>query len=618
MRDVLAAGGQVAPLRTNFRLSRDAVALLAVWLVATAVAVFFSLLLKDSSLVAGTYLPRTNDSFYHARRILDAAVGSRGFYQFDTRLHVPEGAWIPWPWAYDYLMAKAVQVAMWLRPGLDPMAFVSYVPVFWILINSSLFLAASGAAGLSLPMRCLAMFCYAVSPFTQLLHGIGMIDHHYMEHTFVLLTLWLGLSWFANPARLKWAVSLGAALGFAQGFHNGLFILQILPLSCIALLWLRGGAPPSRSLYAFGAALLVSTVLVLLPSEPFLKGMFEFGLLSWFHLYIAVCTSAIVCFVARWRFSRTSSAGLLALCVVLVIPLSAQLLSGATFLSGKFSVLGSITEALSPYELFTKTFGPTQTAGYYSWLIVIAPLLLLYYAYRAVRDSAPARLYYALSVVFGLGMLLSQFRFYYMGFFALTTSVLLIVDQLTWRLRWHRGGAFAASFALLTLAYQPALRERLFTVYAPSGDREYANALPIFRKLGELCSDDPGVVLANHDDGNAILFHTDCSVIANNFILRPQDAEKINEVDRLMRMDPSRLGAEAPEVKYLLLRAEDFSLTVDGREQLDADSPVVRKLFSEQPPEGFTKLLTIWSPPAGPGGEAQVYARLYQLDAPSG
>lgn len=615
----MAAGGRTIPLRINLRLSREAVALLALWLAATAVAVFFSMLLKHSSLVDGAYLPRTNDSFYHARRILDAAVGSRGFYQFDTRLHVPEGAWIPWPWAYDYLMAKAVQVALWLRPGLDPMAFISYVPVFWILINSGLFLAAAGAAGLSLEMRCLAMFCYAVSPFTQLLHGIGMIDHHYVEQTFVLLALWLGLSWFRNPAQPKWAASLGAALGLAQGFHNGLFILQILPLSCIALLWLKGGAPPKRSLYAFCAALLVSTVLVLLPSEPFLKGMFEFGLLSWFHLYIAVCTSAIICFAARWRFSRRSSIALLALCLVLAIPVSAQVLSGATFLAGKFSVLSSITEARSPYELFTKTFGPTQTAGYYSWLLVVSPLLLLYYAYRVLRDAAPDRIYYALSVVFGLGMLLSQFRFYYMGFFALTTSVLVIVDRLTRRFEWHRGGVFVASFALLALAYQPALRERLFTLYAPSGDREYANALPIFRKLGQVCLHDPGVVLASNDDGNAILFHTDCSVIANNFILRPEDEQKIDEVDRLMRMDPSRLRTEAPEVKYLLVRARDFSLQEGGREQLAADSPVVRKLFlSEQPPEGFTQLLTIWRPPAAPDGKAQVYARLYELDAPSG
>ena len=64
---------------------------IGVWLGATLIAVFFALLLRDSAIIDGVYLPRTNDSLYHARRILDAAVGSRGFYQFDERLHAPDG-----------------------------------------------------------------------------------------------------------------------------------------------------------------------------------------------------------------------------------------------------------------------------------------------------------------------------------------------------------------------------------------------------------------------------------------------------------------------------------------------------------------------------------------------
>ena len=45
------------------------------WLGATLITVFFALLLRDSAVIDGVYLPRTNDSLYHARRILDAAVG---------------------------------------------------------------------------------------------------------------------------------------------------------------------------------------------------------------------------------------------------------------------------------------------------------------------------------------------------------------------------------------------------------------------------------------------------------------------------------------------------------------------------------------------------------------
>ena len=46
-------------------------------------------------------------------------------------------------------------------------------------------------------------------------------------------------------------------------------------------------------------------------------------------------------------------------------------------------------------------------------------------------------------------------------------------------------------------------------------------------------------MLTSTDDGNAVLFHSDCSVIANNFILRPEDARHIEEVSRLMRLSPA-------------------------------------------------------------------------------
>ena len=136
---------------------------IGVWLGATLITLFFALLLRDSAVIDGVYLPRTNDSLYHARRILDAAVGSRGFYQFDERLHAPDGSWLSWPWAYDYLLAKLTQVALWVAPTLDPMAFISYAPVAWILVNAALFMAICRAIGLSREFgvcsRCCALHC---------------------------------------------------------------------------------------------------------------------------------------------------------------------------------------------------------------------------------------------------------------------------------------------------------------------------------------------------------------------------------------------------------------------------------------------------------------------------
>ena len=586
---------------------------IAIWLIAALIAVFFAVIGNESAVLDAHWLPRGNDSFYHARRILDAAVGTRGFYQFDERLHVPEGAWISWPWAYDYLMAKATQLALWVAPSLDPMAFITHVPVAWIFVNAALFLAAARAIGLSPEMRALAMLCFALSPLTQLLHWVGMVDHHYIEHTFVLLCTWLGLRWFKQPDdRLK-AIVLALALGVATAFHNGLFVLQLFPLLTVFVLWLRHRAPPAATLRAFGAVLSATTLLVLLPSEPFRRGMFEFGLHSWFHLYVAVCTAASVTYMGWRPASQRTIGGLVALAAALALPIGAQLAGGTGFLSGSFSVLDQIVEVRSPYTMLTETMGPYATLGYYSGLLLLAPVLLGVYAYRALHDQRPQLVYFAVSVVLGLLLLLAQLRLHYFGYFALVAGTLLIVDELRARFGWHRGGVFVAVFAGLVLAFQPALRERLFVIYAPASDPEYAAALPLFLDLEKLCSESPGTVLSSPDDGNPILFHTECGVIANNFILRAEDEAHINEVGRLMQLPGAEIRAERPDVKYLLVRAADFSLEEAGELRLVAQNPIAKQFFIDAtPPTGFTLVREIRRT-LDADGPAGIYARLFKI-----
>jgi hypothetical protein len=579
---------------------------IAIWFLAALIAVFFARLDSNSAVLGDHWLPRGNDSFYHARRILDAALGASGFYQFDARLHVPDGAWISWPWAYDYLMAKATQLALWGAPSLDPMAFIAHVPVAWIFVNAALFLAAARSLGLSPEMRALAMLCFALSPLTQLLHWLGMVDHHYVEHTFVLLCAWLGLRWFEQPDDRHKAIALGSALGIATAFHNGLFVLQLFPLLTVFILWLRGSPPPAAALRAFGGALCVTTLLVLLPSEPFRKGVFEFGLHSWFHLYIAVCTALAVTYMGWRPASQRAIGGLVALAGALAIPIGAQVAGGAGFLSGSFSVLDQVVEVQSPYGMFTETMGPYATLGYYSGLLLLTPVLLGVYAHRALRDHRPQLVYFAVFVVLGLLLLLAQLRLHYFGYFVLVAGTLLIVDELRARLGWHRGGAFVATFAALVLAFQPALRERLFVVYAPSSDPEYAAAFPLFLDLETLCSENPGTVLSSPDDGNAILFH-------NNFILRREDEAHIDEVGRLLRLPPAEIRAERPDVKYLLLRAADYSVEAAGVGHLVAESPIAKQLFIDAtPPAGFALVREIRRT-LDADGPAGIYARLFRI-----
>jgi len=602
------------PLRIDARDFPRLISLVALWLLATLIATFFAMIIKDSAIINDVYIPRSNDSFYHARRILDFAVGNTSFYQFEPRINPPEGIWIPWPWGYDYFMAKLVQAVLWLRPGTDPMAILAYVPVGWIGINAALFLAAASALGLSVPMRALVMLAFALSPLTQLLHGIAMIDHHFVEHTFVLLNIWLGVAWMNRPDNYRRAIALGLALGIAPAFHNGLFLLQLVPLLTLLILWLKGNLPSTRSIHGFALSLFLATLLVAIPSEPFRRGMFAFGYLSGFHLYVSLCTAAVLV-LARWKpFSMRNLALLGGVSLALAVPLLAQFALGAAFVSGGVSILKNILEAQSPLKLMTVMWGPAETASYYSWLILLVPVAMVFAIYTLIIDRRPGRIYFAAASVLGLGLMVAQFRFYYFGLFALITSVFLICDLLRDRFRWHRGMVFVAAFALEVLAFQPALRQRLFTVYAISADPEYQYGMTVFFKLGEVCRDDPGLVLANNDDGSPILYHSDCSVIANNFFLDAHDQSRIDKINDYMRYaGAAELLAADPPIKYLFVRRDNFSVQVNGDKQLDTGNRIVSEVFlPDEPPEGYEVLATVYEKYAE-DAEPRVYSRLYRL-----
>lgn len=583
--------------------------LVLIWLLASLIAAFFALLTSDSAYVDGQYIPLTNDSFYHARRILDAAFGEHGFYQFDERIHVPDGTWIPWAWGYDFLIAKLTQVWLWVWPQTDPMAPMSFVSFAVIPVNCALFLAAASAFGLSMSMRVVAMLAFALSPFTQFQHSIGMIDHHVVEFTFVLLSLFLGARWFKDSADAGRAAVLGGALGLAHAVHNGLFLLQLAPLVCIFMLWMRGNEPPRKSLFAFCISLLTCTFVIAAPSEPLHAGMFEFALLSWFHVYVALCTSICISYMAWKPYSGKQFAGLIAIALALSIPILAEAGRGAAFFAAKISVLEEISEARSVYRMVTDSYGLAGTMSYYSWLLLLTPLLLGYYGIRIFKERDPCQLYYAIVVVFGLALLLAQLRFWYYGLFVLITGGLMLIDKFVRPPERYRGLAFVGIFALLALAYQPPLRHRLFNVYPPGVDVGYLPARVIYEDLGRLCEDDPGAVLANHNDGNYILFHSNCRVIANNFILRPEDEKKIGEIDRLMRSSPAFLRTYEPSIKYLLIRAKEFSLVVDGKEQLVTSNEFARQLLvGERVTPGFDLIRTVSNEETG-----QIYARLFRI-----
>lgn len=586
-------------------------ATVALWLMATIIGVFLSTLVIDAAFFDGEFIPMGNDSFYHARRMLDTAVGERGFYQFDDRTHVPDGMWIPWPWAYGYLMGKAAGFVNWLSPSADPLGFLSYVPVAWLGVNAALFLAAARQAGLALSYCAIAMLAFALAPFVQLMHMVGKVDHHFIEFTFVLLVTWLGLRLFSSRDAKAAAIGLGLALGFAPGFHNGLFVLQIPVLLTVGILWLRDEQPPRAILHAVALALLAATALVVLPSEPFRNGLFEFGLLSWFHLYVAACSAVVLTFIAWRRFDNKNLLLLAGLGALLALPLLGQLTRGADFLSTDISILTGVLEAMSPYTLFFHEFGPIRTVAQYSWLLLLAPPLLVYFLWRATRRIEPRELFFSVMAIFGLTFLLVQFRFHYFGLFSLIVGLVWVVQRLARQYQWHRGLVAVGLLISILIAYQPPLRQHLFQVYALGAAPMYERARPIFLDLAARCAEDPGLVLAHPNDGNYLLFHTECSVISNNFRLTPKDEMKIAQVEALMRLSPEELRAHDAEVKYILLRSNDFIVQRDGKLEIDRSAPLASALLTDaEMPDGFDLIGTIM---LTQNNQTRVYARAFAV-----
>ena len=64
-------------------------------------------------------------------------------------------------------------------------------------------------------------------------------------------------------------------------------------------------------------------------------------------------------------------------------------------------------------------------------------------------------------------------------------------------------------------------------------------------------------MLAEHDNGHYISFHSECSVIADNFILTPQHEQALVLVESLMAGTVDELLNKAPYVRYLLVQRAD-------------------------------------------------------------
>ena len=175
----------------------------------------------------------------------------------------------------------------------------------------------------------------------------------------------------------------------------------------------------------------------------------------------------------------------------------------------------------------------------------------------------------------------------------------------------------AGALLVIALVFQPALKNRLIRKYPAGLDREYAASRSLFKSLAESCAAEPGVVISYSDDGHYIRYHTDCSVIANNFIMTPQHEEKILEVDRKLQLDPVEFLEQVTDVDYVFVRM--FGSFEEGPNGIQA-SPIERVVsrnsplfigltFGEDIPSEYQLIDEI---PVG-GGRDFAFARVYKI-----
>ena len=597
----------------------DGFKLTLVWIIGCFAALIVGLAPVSSALSHGHYLPVGADAFYHARRILDTVADPSRFFQFDHLMHVPEGSLVTWPWAYDWTLSLIVRLGLALHVSSDPLTILVHLPVLGFAVAETLMLAICRQLRISVWATLIALMATAFFPLNQLQYAVGNFHHHFAEHLFVLATLAAGLAWLRRPDSLALACLTGAVLGISVGVHTAQFILQI-PLVCaLTWMWLRK-MPLPRHVPAFGAALMVMTLAVALPSLAVREGRFEVYTLSWFQVYFAACTAVFCVLLARIRHAPSGIAILCVAAVVMAMPALGVLIFAEKFVTNGINGMDTIGEVRSPWYLMLQPGGFSRLVAYYSALIYLLPATLAYCGWRLWRETQTYQVFFWIACVLGLLLVTQQLRMNYFGSFALYLPLIVVADEQARRVA--RPAAILAGLGLLmTLCYAPTLAFTFSPQRPVANDIYYQISQPIYPALAKACRQDPGTVLAQPFDGHYIRFHTDCSVIANNFLVTPQHEQKYLEASRLLSLSAAEMFAAAPYVKYVFVQRYNLSKVLpNGKIEFvprgdpqNPDLPLVHELLAaraDQLPPHFRLLKELFFQ----GVTDAPYARLFVVD----
>ncbi|MBX5460025.1 MAG: hypothetical protein IRZ28_02950 [Steroidobacteraceae bacterium] len=595
--------------------------LVLLWVLSSAVAVAVALTTTNAAQSGDQYIPMGNDSFYHARRVLDLISDPSHLHQFDPLVHYPEGSQLIWPWGYDYFMSLLTRIGLAAHLSSDAMTVLAHIPVVAFPLTLALVLLICRQLNLTLTGTAVALLATALFGLNRGLYGVGSIDHHFAEQMLVLGALASGLAWLRKPESRVRAAGLGALLGFSQCIHNGLFVLQLPIVLTMMWTWYRG-QPLPRNTPAFATALLASTVAGAAPSTAFQEGAFEFYTLSWFHVYFSACAGATCVFVSRVRFSEKMLAVLGAAVLAAIAPVAGQVLLAERFLSVSVEGAEQIGEVQSVFELISNAGIRTATA-YYSLLVLLMPATLILCCLRVWRSLAAHDVFFWASSLCGLLLLATMMRMHPFGSFALYLTWIVFIEQETGRKHLSTPTVRATQALLLVAACGPAI-PALFVPAVKGNDPYYALTYDMYPDLARECQANPGVALASLDDGNYIRYHTTCPVIANNFLLTPFHESKVREVRELMHTPAAELVTRAPAVRYVFVhRMSLFRRGSNGRIEFlpagDPEQPDPRLVSDllDNPPSALPQGFRLIREEAFERPEHVVFARMFAIEPPA-
>jgi dolichyl-diphosphooligosaccharide--protein glycosyltransferase len=380
------------------------------------------------------------DPYYHLRLALYSWTRFPEFLQFDSYLHHPVGAHVPWPPLYDWWVAGS---ALLLGGGVRTLELVAawWPPVLGTLTTLAVYAVGRAAAGRSCGLA--AALIHALLPASAVVSRVGYADHH--AAVACLGAAWLALQ-LSSLRRAQLALAAGLAATRAAlvlSWSGSLAYLGVAEVGFVAVALLAG----KRRALALEAGSLAASALLLAPLAALTRGQLggAFSALEFSWLHVTGCAAlslwAAACTVvlhtregdgsALRRTLLGAGAGGLLIGIVLTIPgVLAGLGAAAAFL-GRGDVWGSA----NPEQV--SLFAPSGS-GPWAWYLFgalgfalpVAPLLLCALAVKQ-RDAALGLLF-GWTAAFGtLAFLQVRFANDLAASLSVTSAVLLL-EALRW------------------------------------------------------------------------------------------------------------------------------------------------------------------------------------------